>query len=446
MSFIQAPVWLQLTILFLNMAGMLNLFALLFQLISDQKKNKNYILLILLIVIDVLIFETMEIGYRNPDSPWTESVFMNFSFWIYLVWGFVILGIGVAGQIHLHKYLREEFSRSSVRQAIDNLPTGLCYSDEQGRAILTNAEMYRFIRKLSGQNVFNIKLLFEDLQKESFVKEIEAKGIKLLEYYSNAMEGQYAFAFPDGEVYQIVKSGMSLEGEHIEQTVVSKITTLYKLYEQNEKYNKKLLEQGKAIYEYADNLILLNHEEEILTHKIQIHNEMGQVIMQTRYFLEQAGELEQYYELAEQWEKIALKFANQDENKNKKSGELLEEIFEVARAIGCEVSLQGKLPETKPRGSLIRQTIREAIINAVKHGNATKVSIVVKDLKASSGECDSKAKVIEITNNGQLPKEEIKLGGGLSNLKASFEKIGDLMEIETKEQFCIRLLIKALGD
>ena len=59
--------------------------------------------------------------------------------------------------------------------------------------------------------------------------------------------------------------------------------------------------QRKEIRKLSDELIKSNHSEEVLKHKITIHNEMGQMILSSRQLLENNSDIESYKKSADEW-------------------------------------------------------------------------------------------------------------------------------------------------
>lgn len=93
--------------------------------------------------------------------------------------------------------------------------------------------------------------------------------------------------------------------------------------------------------------------------------------------------------------------------------------------LNVDFRMEGELPENKEISYIISLLANEAIINAVRHGNATEVTMKIYD--------DNGIRVV-IDNNGKSKNNEIKEGGGLSSIRERIEKTGGTLKIITKER------------
>ena len=90
-----------------------------------------------------------------------------------------------------------------------------------------------------------------------------------------------------------------------------------------------------------------------------------------------------------------------------------EELIQSAYDIGIKLHLHGDLPQENNTRNLILTAAIEALNNAVRHGEATELNLIIKEKESGY--------IIELTNNGIIPEGEIVEGGGLSALRRKVE-------------------------
>jgi len=326
------------------------------------------------------------------------------------------------------EYRKHYFNSRSIREAMDNMPLGLCFGDLRGYPILTNRSMYRMAEELTGETFNNSKDFWLKIKRSK-----ELNGNQKINIYATSEERIYTFAMKNGRIYQITKRNVEVYGKSFVQMIVSDITLQHELYQDTLSTNEELMEQRVEMRDLADRLIQSNHEEEILRYKIRIHNELGQQILATAKALSGEPTLEEYRQLADAWTDLANRFRHLDEEKQAKDRELLEEILSVADMIGCKLQIEQGFPEEVLRLPILRQAIREAIVNAVRHGHADAVEIGYTILP---GKID-----ISIANNGELPTGEFHRKGGLKNLYEGIVGRGGQLSTECKDCFTLRITL-----
>ena len=100
---------------------------------------------------------------------------------------------------------------------------------------------------------------------------------------------------------------------------------------------------------------------------------------------------------------------------------LQSELLQVAELIGCKVNFIGDQPAERLALGLVYASVREALTNAVRHADATELTVQID--KSVSGYH------IEISSNGAAVNSEIKEGNGLSGLRRRLEQEGAILKI-----------------
>jgi len=344
--------------------------------------------------------------------------------WVHPLIAVALTVFTVYGHFRNLKYMRNNFSRSSIREALDNMPMGLCFSSKTGILYLTNRSMYRMAKQLTGQNLTNMERFWNVLLEFG-----EINGNTKIESHFDKKDNYMVFKMNDGSFLQVMREAIMVEGEENIQTSVTDVSVQYRLLEETRLSNEELINQRKEIRLITERLIQSNHEEELLKHKIQIHNDMGQMILATGNVVkDSSAEMEDYRQLADSWLKLADRFAHMSDISDKGDAKkLLGEILDISEQIGCKVVFENPLPDAIMEEHLLRQLIREAIINGVKHGGADTVIIGFAD------------NCLYIKNNGRLPDGKVQLHGGLLNLSEGILSIGGSLEIDTETMFTLKI-------
>ena len=54
---------------------------------------------------------------------------------------------------------KEKIGRASIKEGLDNLPSGICFADQNGTIILCNRQMHRLCHALMGMDLQHISEL-----------------------------------------------------------------------------------------------------------------------------------------------------------------------------------------------------------------------------------------------------------------------------------------------
>ena len=307
-----------------------------------------------------------------------------------------------------------QINANSIKEGLDNLPSGICFYDKYGKLILCNRKMHELGQKFSGGNAKNMQNL------------------------------ENAYIFPDGEVWTFSKEELSItDTEKYIQILATNVTEIYKSMIQLDADNKRLKADAKELNILWDNMEEAAREKELLELKILIHNEMGACLTATRRILE--GEIPQnnIEAIFNKWKETIAISNNETVSKSK-----LMMLREEALSYGIEIIFRGKYSEIM-EDEIICSCIRVCMNNAVKYAKADRLIIdvsknvmrkdiadatkcVIKDKVADATKCDIQDKTadaikdmtyynVRIRNNGKKPDNEITEGGGLSNIRQKIE-------------------------
>lgn len=105
----------------------------------------------------------------------------------------------------------------------------------------------------------------------------------------------------------------------------------------------------------------------------------------------------------------------------------LAELVSVYRKLGVLVTVRGNLPEEEWKGELYVQIIREALTNAVCHGRASQVALVLDEEN------------LLIQDNGLGCTGPVQAGGGLTGIREKVESRGGKLDVSGTPHFILKI-------
>lgn len=310
----------------------------------------------------------------------------------------------------------------SIKQGADRLTTGLCCFDENGRPKLINHSMERLCRSITGEPLLNAsefwqKLTAGNVTAGNTVIKSGNEPIILLE---------------SGEVRSFSRNQINSGKKMLFELTAADITEQYELSRRLMEYNTELEEVKNRLILFSENVSDITREREILAAKVSIHDRLGNALLAARRYIETGKEAISRKTLLEMLNSNIALMRREAEQPIEEG--TLDSLNEAAQIMGITLTVEGDLPKSDNRTMrLIMCAARECITNAVHHAGATTLKISV------SSDIDSS--IIEYTNDGALPEEEITEGGGLSSLRKNVESEGGTMQIISMPQFVLRLKI-----
>ena len=319
--------------------------------------------------------------------------------------------------------LRREYTNNkksptllSLRQALDNLNSGVCFSDSTGRIILINRTMISLIADALGSSPQMLSDIDEALEgANSPVERIQQKPP--------------LYRFSDGRVWSFDRVELAHAGlEGFLQMSAREVTEIFNMGEGLKAENKRLKETNDETQLMLERLADRIREQETLKLKTQIHNDIGTSLIEISNIIEGKHEGDMEKQLALLQNAVSY-FSNEysPENKEKR----LEDAAEKAEKTGAVLVISGDEITGEKAQALAYSAACECINNAINHANGNKIFVCVKN---DGGDC-----TIEITNNGKAPEGEIKEGGGLAALRRSVEAAGGTMRIYSSPEFKLQI-------
>ena len=336
---------------------------------------------------------------RLPESetlspvPWTAaalsltalSLFASFTLW--------------------HKS-RRQLSPVSIKESCDHLPSALCFAGENGLPCLKNLKMDELSHRIAGEALMNANEFWGAVAHEPIV------------------------TLPDGQTWSFERTPLYLSGQTVYQISGTNITEEARLKRELEGENLRLEDMNRRLRQYGQEVQELTREREILRAKTRVHDEIGQVLLQTRQFL--SGTLGDAEGICAQWRQNAWLLLGKYAEEAREDS--FEQLARAAQAIGAAIARVGAFPEDGTENAhLAEAAAHECLTNLVRHAHGTRLEI--------SSEATKIGWKIRYINDGDAPTGPIVEGSGLSSLRAQVEAAGGEMVVEHAPRFALTLIL-----
>ena len=316
--------------------------------------------------------------------------------------------------------LKKNMSAKMIKKAIDSYPGGICFSALDGRVILVNERMNRLVLELTGHTILNAKVAWEELT--NFAN--DGKAEKLTQSWlpkepdNGSTHQQLLFRFSDRSVWRFELRFLDSDTVQIE---AAEITELYRLSEKLYENTIRLQEMQKRQKTLLDSIVEVNLNKEILAAKMHIHDELGHCLLATTKAITEDNLAENADTLRKSWNSTIHDFSNISTVWTVPDSSLQSELMQVAELIGCKVVFLGEQPKSRKALQLLYAAVREALTNAVRHADATELTVKIAQ--------DEKSYHIEISDNGSISISSITEGNGLSALRQRLEQEGASLKV-----------------
>lgn len=316
--------------------------------------------------------------------------------------------------IQLYRYRKTALSPQSIKQAIDDLPTGVFFADSEGRIILCNHKMSELAITLIGRHPQVAREMEEALEHP-------AAGISRLK------GDPVLYCFPDGSVWRFRTVSLCEQEFHgFTQTIAQNVTELYQGNAQLQADNEEMKRINAQLHRMYERIADRIREQENLELKMRIHNNIGVSLIAIEEIMHGDSDADVDKQLAAL--KNAVSYFSDDRPALRNT---FDEVRQNAAKMKVDLVLDGYIPQNAVIEGLIVAAARECVTNCVKYANGNRVVVEIRE--------HFDVYTVTITNNGEPPKEKITEGGGLSNLRRSVEAAGGEMYLSHKPVFALIL-------
>lgn len=329
--------------------------------------------------------------------------------------GFLFAGIQMFG---IFKRCRNYLRKNAIQESLDNLPSGIVFFDGNGMPKLMNRRMHQICMNLAGRDIQNITELEEAL----------SKPLKEQVFFDDDLK---VYGFSDGSVWKFSeKEIITTGGDRFSQVLASEVSELYQSKVLLKRENQKLQEMSAAMKELSKNVVTLTREEETLSMKMRVHDNLGYSVLAAQRMLMRESEEDRDIFLS-QW-KQTLDLLNKD-NESVEDEQLHRQVQDRAKFLGVKIIYTGEKIWESHIFRLLDIILLEALSNCVRHAGASELYVKFGSAEHEWG--------VVITDNGQKPEKNIKEGGGLSGIRKKVEQCGGTLRICSDPIFSITVKI-----
>ncbi len=334
----------------------------------------------------------------------------------------VLIGVLLL-QLHIFRaewlFRKNTITRSSIKEGVDKISSGLCFYRQGGRVILANRRINELCFNIAGRDLQNAQKFWDLLQNGEPVPGVERlqKG------------NQPVFRLEDGTVWTF--SCRELSG--IFQLSAADTTEIHAVTETLREKNKELEALNLRLRKYGENVDELTRAKERLETKSRIHSELGQALLASRRYLVGGSDEEEIP--LEQWRGSIAMLRKEAELRN--SEKPLEMLQRISAATGISTQIAGTLPTSEDVQKLFVEAAAEALTNAISHAGAKTLFVTLTETELSYS--------ASFRNDGMRPNGEITEGGGLGSLRKKLEREGGSMEIKSCPDFELLVTIPKKG-
>ncbi len=313
----------------------------------------------------------------------------------------------------------KKLNERDIKESIDKLPTGIIVSNKSGVILLANELMYELYFELSGKVLQSMHSFWDTINTPNQLIEIIEEGESPTLKFSN------------GKVYNFNKNTFLLDDEAYFRICAVDISDVYKYQEELVKKNKSLMSIMGRLRASRENLEDVTYEKELIDAKMKIHNNLGSnLAIIKRYLNTGEGDISGALFLLDK----TLDILKKTDDLEKKYD--FDSFISAVHSTGVKLEINGDLPNDRELIRVIITAARECLINAIVHANASKFIIDISE--------DDVSYIVSFSNDGTVPKKEIKEGGGFMAIKNATEKIGAYFRVKCDDTFVLSLFLPKL--
>lgn len=346
---------------------------------------------------------------------------------------------GIFQWAFLYKKSRDMITTRSIKESIDLLPDGVCFSTDRGMPILMNSRMRQLCTEFTGEGLMDTEKFWRDLRNGNV-----RKGIRPLK------QREAAFIDTNGQVWDFRRSRLSYGGEKVTEISAVNITTQYHLHKELVARYERLNDVNSRLHHFSEEVEKVTREKEILAAKIKLHDEIGRSLLILRSYLTETPEKSIQTETPEKsaqtekrdrsrllplWQYIVTSMQEGTILKEREDSLLL--LKKEAADFNVDIFLEGLLPANPSVRNVIFAAVRECAGNTAKHARGDRLFITIHDTEENTE--------VFITNNGNAPGGSIHETGGLKNLRKMVEERGGSMQIKSSPVFVLHLCFPERG-
>ena len=307
-------------------------------------------------------------------------------------------------------------------EAIDKLPEGaLCY-DQAGFIVLLNETMRNCLKDLGIQaDLASGHAIYQQL--EALSQSAEIPGIS---YGKNLR-----ICLPSGETRLFVRSTAVFNEQPHTLLLALNITEEERLTLRLADINRQLSKTHDNLRNALETGTKVAENDPLLYLHSRVHDIIGQRLSILHRYLEDGDLSDESFARIYPLLNTILDDLEDDSFANARSD--LYSIVHAFAMINVDINVTGTLPPNNAIAAAFVQVIREASTNAVKHAQATEVTVRLATTKAHYD--------LTVSNNGAPFTGTLRQGSGLPGMARAIMSQGGSLELQTEGTFSIHATI-----
>lgn len=296
---------------------------------------------------------------------------------------------------------KETITNQSIKEAIDLSNSGIL--------VLKNKNTIKL------QNSIMRELLSELEINKNYIEELKNKATRVAQDECTILIDDKAWLF--------------IINEQDLEIIAITIDEEYKLHQIIEKQNKEIEANNKEIMWTIENMEYIEKEKESQELKSKFHDLLGQSFSMLQQYLNQEDlESKNIEDIKFMIREMFTDIEDTDEPEVN-----LKNLIEAHKNTGTDIDIIGTLPKDRKIEKVFFEIIREAVTNAIRHADSTKITVQIKD--------ELEKTELIITNNGKTPKNTIIEQQGIKGMRRRVEGLNGKLFITTNPEFKIHVII-----
>lgn len=386
------------------------LFVNFFRYVQIGKRRSN----VRCIALCVFNFALAQILFQQMDGVMICPIVLPL--WTLLLLITALTIFAVAEQYRIITWNRSRVSATSIKEALDALPTGLCFALPEGLPLLVNETMEEIGLLLLEKTLLDAREAWDALENGR-AKGLVKSGIRPI------------YELSDGRVYGFRRDELFLKEGKVYAIFATNLTEEYAKTKELAEKQKKAGIINARLKSLLGTIEYVTMSRELLQLKMALHDNLGRNHLSAKRYLVNPNCVDPM-ELLAIWK----------QNLSHLIGEAPEEWqipYYIARkeatTLGIDLQIVGTLPEDDRILPVIDEAISTHVINVLRHADGRVAMVRIEE--------DEEEYVISFTNDGNPPDGEIRETGGLSNLKREVEALGGTMELSARPRFEMKLFL-----
>lgn len=359
----------------------------------------------------------IKIRYYGEDAIFFKPSLCFMPTWSVIIIGLTLIALDVLDLILVVKKRLSTLTAMSVKEAIFEIPVGLCFHDETGRVLLVNERVINDCKELTGESLYDGNVFWSSVSEGKV-----ADGVIVTH-----SEGALIVEQTDGQVTMYKRIAHDIDGKLVYEICGMDISREFALKKEKTQKNKDLLNMKTRLINYGEIVSEVTREKEILAAQIKVHSNLGSLIVRTKKEL-MKSEYDREALMAAWNDILSLIFTRDDEQDG------FIEANKTAESVGVKIIYNGKHPQKDSQAEKIfADAIFECVTNTVRHADGTELYVTMMESETDYS--------IMISNNGKQPEQNIQEGGGISNLRKMVENSGGRLVVTSIPKFILTISI-----